>query len=468
MPLHPSMRLNLKAPRDHDDHPAGVQPREDAVTLDRYKIDEVIDTTVVKEHPDMPGEKLYYVDPAPAAASTSSDSSSYSDSGSEDEASPKVLIGSKAAKQVPPPTPVDSETGGKAAKQVPPPTMVDSETGGKAAEQVPPPTAVGSETEGKAAEQVPPPTPVDPEMGGKAAKQVPPRPVVEVAGKAVGEQVPPPTAVEMGGKAVGEQVPPPTAVATEARVGDPMLVDQVQDPSKGNSASKDPAEVEAISSEEEGANLKGAFKDRKPLESDPAKLSEELVKATLATLTLMGKDASVDILQAQRKVRDALKNLQEQPSDPAREETVAPPATKKRKKESEKPTSDQVKLPVEEEQLFVPGADEKGVLQYLTKSSLLPVPEGAPLKKSFCVSPPQNSSAAIKSIEVKFLGSTASFYPKKCAEHMVPKLQSLSLCADKKGGVHIAMRKHGVANGWQLAQRVAGWTVEETREGLSP
>lgn len=64
--------------------------------------------------------------------------------------------------------------------------------------------------------------------------------------------------------------------------------------------------------------------------------------------------------QAQRKVRDALKNLQEQPSDPAREETVAPPATKKRKKESEKPTSDQVKIPVEEEQLFVPGADEKG------------------------------------------------------------------------------------------------------------
>ncbi|CAK8987364.1 unnamed protein product [Durusdinium trenchii] len=227
MPLHPSMRLNLKAPHDHDDHPAGVQPREDAVTLDRYKIDEVIDTTVVKEHPDMPGEKLYYVDPAPAAASTSSDSSSYSDSGSEDEASPKVLIGSKAAKKVPPPTPVDSETGGKAAKQV------------------------GSETEGKAAEQVPPPTPVDPEMGGKA-KQVPPPPVVEVAGKAVGEQVPPPIAVEMGGKAVGEQVPPPTAVATEARVGDPMLVDQVQDPSKGNSASKDPAEVEAISSEEEG------------------------------------------------------------------------------------------------------------------------------------------------------------------------------------------------------------------------
>ncbi|CAK9056634.1 unnamed protein product, partial [Durusdinium trenchii] len=152
-----------------------------------------------------------------------------------------------------------------------------SETGGKAAKQV------GSETEGKAAEQVPPPTPVDPEMGGKA-KQVPPPPVVEVAGKAV-----------------GEQVPPPIAVATEARVGDPMLVDQVQDPSKGNSASKDPAEVEAISSEEEGANLKGAFKDRKPLESDPAKLSEELVKATLATLTLMGKDASVDILQAQRK-----------------------------------------------------------------------------------------------------------------------------------------------------------------------
>ncbi|CAK9056631.1 unnamed protein product, partial [Durusdinium trenchii] len=184
-----------------------------------------------------------------------------------------------------------------------------SETGGKAAKQV------GSETEGKAAEQVPPPTPVDPEMGGKA-KQVPPPPVVEVAGKAV-----------------GEQVPPPIAVATEARVGDPMLVDQVQDPSKGNSASKDPAEVEAISSEEEGANLKGAF-----------------------------KDASVDILQAQRKVRDALKNLQEQPSHPAREETVAPPATKKRKKESEKPTSDQVKIPVEEEQLFVPGADEKGVL----------------------------------------------------------------------------------------------------------
>ncbi|CAK9056632.1 unnamed protein product, partial [Durusdinium trenchii] len=146
-----------------------------------------------------------------------------------------------------------------------------SETGGKAAKQVPPPTVVGSETEGKAAEQVPPPTPVDPEMGGKA-KQVPPPPVVEVAGKAVGEQVPPPIAVEMGGKAVGEQVPPPTAVATEARVGDPMLVDQVQDPSKGNSASKDPAEVEAISSEEEGANLKGAF-----------------------------KDASVDILQAQRK-----------------------------------------------------------------------------------------------------------------------------------------------------------------------